>query len=165
MDLANCEVEEQAKGGDILTEDVAPDSPLSRCSSLSNLSDISELSIEDATSGTKKRVRKHRQTRTSPSEVRTSGRLRSPRRRFPIELGETDSVQSSPPQNLAPPVVDSPVHSDTDDGEFKKPAKTVQSAKKLTQSPSSPSGTQSSTPVLGDRRKRLCKSPDISVIK
>uniref|UniRef100_A0A224YK61 Condensin-2 complex subunit D3 n=1 Tax=Rhipicephalus zambeziensis TaxID=60191 RepID=A0A224YK61_9ACAR len=165
MDLANCEVEEQAKGGDVPTEDVAPDSPLSRCSSLSNLSDISALSIEDATGGTKKRVRKNRQTRTSPSEVRMSGRLRSPRRRFPIELGETDSVESSPPQNLALPVVDSPMHSDTDDGEFKKPAKTVQSAKTLAQSPSSPSDTQSSTPVLGDRRKRLCKSPDISVIK
>lgn len=163
MDLANCEVQEQAKG-DVPTEDVAPDSPLSRCSSLSDLSDISVLSNEDATGGTKKRIRKNSQTRTSP-EVRTSGRLRSPRRRFPIELGETDSVQSSPPQNLASPVIDSPVHSDTDDGEFKKPAKTVQPAKKLGRSLSSPSGTQSSTPVLGDRRKRLCKSPDLSVIK
>uniref|UniRef100_L7M713 Condensin complex subunit 1 C-terminal domain-containing protein n=1 Tax=Rhipicephalus pulchellus TaxID=72859 RepID=L7M713_RHIPC len=165
MDLANCEVEEQAKG-DVPMEDVAPDSPLSRCSSLSDLSDISALSNEDATGGTKKRGRKSRQTRASPSEVRTSGRLRSPRRRFPIELGETDSLQSSPPQDVAPRAIDSPLHSDTDDGEFKKPAKTVQSAKKLVRSLSSPSGTRStSTPVLGDRRKRLCKSPDISVIK
>lgn len=143
MDLANCEAKEQAKGGDVPMEDVAPDSPLSRCSSLSDVSDVSVLSNDGATGKAKERVRKSRQTRALPLEVRMSGRLRSPRRRFPIELGETDSPpkQSSPPQNLAPPVTNSPVCSEVDGGEFKKPAKTLQSAKKLVRSPSSPSGT------------------------
>lgn len=177
MDLADSQVQEQAKG-DVPMEDTAPDSPLSRCSSLSDLSDMSALSIEDATDGAKRRRRKKSQTPTPPSGVRSSGRLRSPRRRFPIELGETDSVQS-----LAASVPDSPAHSETDAGEFKKPAETVQSAKKpgrLTTSLSSDqtsnslssdqtnnslSSVPTSTPTLGDRRKRLCKSPDISVIK
>lgn len=164
MDRADSDVQEQAK--DLEMEDLAPDSPLSRCSSLSDLSDISAMSIEDATGDTKKRTRKDRQIRTSPSEVRTSGRLRSPRRRFAIELGETDSVESSPPQNSAlSSVTGSPVPLETDAGEFKKPAKTVQPSKKLCRSPTDRSGAHTSTPVLGDRRQRLCKSPDVSVIK
>ncbi|KAK8759494.1 hypothetical protein V5799_002872 [Amblyomma americanum] len=149
--------EDQVQGGEVPAADAVLDRPPSRCSTASDLSDRSMASEGRG------RAREKGPPSTSPSGTRLSGRLPSPRRRFPIELGDT-GIRSSPPSlnsRMSSMIISA---SDSGEGEFKKPVKAAQ-VRKVGRSTGSPSSAQTSTPVLGDRRKRLCMSPDLSLIK
>ncbi|KAH7980443.1 hypothetical protein HPB49_016222 [Dermacentor silvarum] len=113
MDVTDSQVQEQAN--DVSMEEAAPDSPQTWCFSLSDLSDdISALSIEDTTDEAKKITKRKSRIRMPPLGVPIPGRPQS--QKLPIKLGETDLVQSSPLQNLATSLANTPAHSETDAG-------------------------------------------------
>lgn len=164
MDSVDSGTEEQKQGGEALAPDEEPDRPPSRCSTSSDITDVSMVTKASGSGGKKRGRAKKKGPPSTPSpETLPSGRRRSPQR-SPNNLGNT-GMQSAPPSLNSRMSSISISVSDSGEGEFKKPVEAAQQSRKASRSTGSPSSAQTSTPVLGDRRKRLCVSPDLSVIK
>lgn len=153
--------EQMQEVGEAPAVDVVPDRPPSRCSTSSDISDNSIASKHNGSGGKKRgKPKKKGSPSTSSLGIGLSGKHNSPRKLFPTDA-DNAGIQSMPPSLNSRMSSISISASVSGEGEFKKPVK----SRKESRSVGSPSSAQTSTPVLGDRRKRLCVSPNLSVIK